>query len=203
MCSTYRDERLLWSRSARSPLEDFVQVSGTTDPVLLAVVHHIRLTDTRRRWRLVPEVDPIDRLIDFPLDVAWIDALDDHSLTLRPATGVRSGPPIAAERIEADACGEGLARRSQPPGGCKLDVRRQIWAPRRSYEPVVIALVVIALRTHDVPAGRPARSSARACCHCFRRSPRITLRGSRDEGDWTSDRHQHRCRNRVFERSGF
>jgi hypothetical protein len=49
------------------------------------VVHHILLANARRRWWLVPEVHPVDRLVDFPLDVTGVDTLDEHMPTVGPS----------------------------------------------------------------------------------------------------------------------
>lgn len=47
---------------------------------------------------LVPEVDAVDGLIDFPFDVTGIDALDDHPHTLRPRRLLNGPFVIDAER---------------------------------------------------------------------------------------------------------
>ena len=77
-------ERLLWSCRVRRPGEDLVHVVRSAESMLVAVVTRQRLRDPRGRRRLVPEVHPVDRLIDFPLNVGRIDPHNDHPLTLRP-----------------------------------------------------------------------------------------------------------------------
>jgi hypothetical protein len=75
-------EGLLGSRCSVRPGQDLVDVGGLTESVLVAVVPHVLLRDPRRRGLLMPEVDPVNRLIDLPFDVTGIDAFDDHSPTL-------------------------------------------------------------------------------------------------------------------------
>ena len=78
-----KGERLLRPGRGSGPIENLVNIARTTNPVLLAVIAHLLLGDSRWSSRLMPEVDPIYRLIDFPLDVSGIHALRDHQLTLR------------------------------------------------------------------------------------------------------------------------
>lgn len=97
------------------PIEDLVDIGRTTDPILPAVVDHSLLRDPLRGRRLMPEVDPIDRVIDFPFDVAGIHSLSDHPPSLgtdgmmrrlnepwRESSGVhcRSVAPVALETDE-------------------------------------------------------------------------------------------------------
>jgi hypothetical protein len=82
-------EGLLRPCRGYGPIENLVNVACTTNPVLLAVIAHLLLGNSRSgRW-LMPEVDPIYRLIDFPLDVSGIHALSDHPPTVRTVSQTR------------------------------------------------------------------------------------------------------------------
>src|SRR5262245_57726195 len=87
-------EGLLRPGRGGGPIENLVNIACTTNPMLLAVIAHLLLRDARWGRRLMPEVDPIYRLIDFPLDVSAIHALSDHPPTVR--TVLRTRPLPAA-----------------------------------------------------------------------------------------------------------
>ena len=71
-------EGLIGSCRALSPVEDLSHVGGPAQPVLVTEEHHILLSHTRRRDRLMPEVDAVDGVVDLPLGVSWVDPFDDH-----------------------------------------------------------------------------------------------------------------------------
>jgi hypothetical protein len=72
------------------PIKNLMNINRITNPVLLAVVAHVLSGDSRWGGRPMPEVDPIDRLIDFPFDIAGIHPLGDHPPTLRTVWQPRS-----------------------------------------------------------------------------------------------------------------
>ena len=71
-------EGLLPPCGLRCPGENLVHILGPAHAMFFAVVTHLRLLDSRRCWRLMPEVHPIDGPIHLPLGIAWVDALDHH-----------------------------------------------------------------------------------------------------------------------------
>jgi hypothetical protein len=81
-------EGLLRSRSLRCPRQNLVHILGSTHAMFIAVVAHLRLLDSGRCWRLVPEAHPVGGPVHFPLGIAGVDSLDLHALTLR-LTGQR------------------------------------------------------------------------------------------------------------------
>lgn len=90
-------ERLLGTSRHGGPVDHLMNVNRAPEPVFGAVVAHLLLRDPWWCGRLVPEVDPVDRLIDLPLDVEWIDALDVHVFTLGPLP--HANPLIGLERM--------------------------------------------------------------------------------------------------------
>lgn len=83
-------EGLLGTCGCPRPVEDLVNVRRANEPVLVAVVTHVLLRDPWWRGWLVPEVHPVDRLLDFPFSVMGISTLDDHPLNLEPVSLVES-----------------------------------------------------------------------------------------------------------------
>ena len=69
-----KSEGLIGSALVPSPCKNLPDVDNVTQSILVAVEHHQLLRDARWGRRLMPEVHPVDRLIDLPLDVTGIDA---------------------------------------------------------------------------------------------------------------------------------
>ncbi len=118
-------EGLRGPRCLLRPVDDFTDADGVTESVLVTVIHDVPLTDPRRCRRLLPEVDPIDRLIDLSLDVTRIESFDDHSRTLEVSVGPFARRPpsrcpgFAVPQLFADdVWGEQPSPTPAVPPGC-------------------------------------------------------------------------------------
>jgi hypothetical protein len=80
-------EGLVGLRGCASPAEDFANVDGSSQSVLVAVERYVLLSDAFGRRGLVPEVHAVDRPLDLPLRVSCVMLWTITVRSLRGDTG--------------------------------------------------------------------------------------------------------------------